>query len=150
MRVTRALVQVGTKAEALVAGVARRYGISHAALNALAVIEAADGPIPVGEVTARMHITTATTTVVIDTLERRGLVRRQPDPSDRRRVLVAITDDARALLDEVLPAIQQLTTATLRGIGDEELTALLDLLTTIDAALAAAPTDLSPPPARRH
>ena len=44
MRVMRELHLVGTKADALISGVARRYGLSHAALNALAVIEGAAGP----------------------------------------------------------------------------------------------------------
>src|SRR4051812_17163121 len=30
---------------------------------------------------------------VMDTLERRGLLRRQPDPDDRRRTIVEITDE---------------------------------------------------------
>ncbi len=37
---------VGSKADALVARIARRYGLSHAALNALAIIEGAGGPLP--------------------------------------------------------------------------------------------------------
>ena len=94
MRVMRQLHLVGTKADALIAGVARRYGLSHAALNALAVIEGAGGPLPAGEITAQMHISTATMTSILDTLERRGYVRRQPDPADRRRVLVDITPEA--------------------------------------------------------
>jgi DNA-binding MarR family transcriptional regulator len=62
------------KADAIIAGVARRYGLSHAALNALAVIEGAAGPLPAGEITAQMHISTATMTSILDTLERRGYV----------------------------------------------------------------------------
>ena len=71
MRVMRQLHLAGTKADALIAGVARRYGLSHAALNALAVIEGAGGPLPTGEVTAQMRISTATMTSILDTLERR-------------------------------------------------------------------------------
>jgi DNA-binding MarR family transcriptional regulator len=149
MQVMRQLVRVGATAEALIADVARRYGLSHAALNALAVIEAAGGPVPTGVVTAQMHITTATMTSVLDTLERRGYVRRESDPADRRRVLVDITAQAQAQLDELLPTVQQVVTATLTPLGDPALHALLDLLARTGDALDNVPTDLPPPPRRR-
>lgn len=149
MRVMRELHLAGTKADALISGVARRYGLSHAALNALAVIEGAAGPLPAGEITAQMHISTATMTSVLDTLERRGYVRRQPDPADRRRVLVDITPDAQALLDQVLPAVQQLVTATMGSLDDRALQALLDALAVANDTLDAAPRDLPLPAVRR-
>jgi DNA-binding MarR family transcriptional regulator len=149
MRVMRQLQRAGSKADALITGVARRYGLSHAALNALAVIEGAGGPLPAGEITAQMHISTATMTSILDTLERRGYVRRQPDPADRRRVLVDITPDAQALLGQVLPAVQQLVTATMSSLDDRALQALLDALAVANEALDAAPRDLPPPAARR-
>lgn len=149
MRVMRQLYQVGAKADALIARVARRYRLSHAALNALAVIEAAGGPVPAGQVSTQMHISTATMTSVLDTLERNGYIQRQPDPADRRRVLVDVTPAAQALLDEVLPAVQQLVTATLSPLGDRTLRTLLQALTAASDALDTAPDDL-PPPAARH
>jgi DNA-binding MarR family transcriptional regulator len=145
----RQLHLAGTKADALIAGVARRYGLSHAALNALAVIEGTGGPLPAGEITAQMHISTATMTSILDTLERRGYVRRQPDSTDRRRVLVDITPDAEALLDEVLPAVQQVVAETMSSLDDRALHAVLDALAVANDALDTAPRDLPPPAARR-
>jgi DNA-binding MarR family transcriptional regulator len=149
MRVMRQLQRAGAKADALITGVARRYRLSHAALNALAVIEGAGGPVPAGQVSAQMHISTATMTSVLDTLERNGYVHRHPDPADRRRVLVDITPAAQAVLDQVLPAVQQIVTATLSPLGDQVLHTLLDALDAANEALDAAPDDLPPPPARR-
>jgi DNA-binding MarR family transcriptional regulator len=147
--VTRRLYLVGAKVDALISKVGRRYGLSHAALNALAVIEAAGSSLPVGEVTAQMHVTRATMTSVLDTLERKGYVRRQPDPADRRRVLVDLTAEAEALLDEVLPAVQQVVAATMSGMDDQSLSQLLDAPDAAGAAIDAAPRDLPPPAARR-
>lgn len=149
MRVIRQLYLVGVKADALVSGVARRHGLSHAALNALAVIEAAGGPIPAGEVSTEMHITTATMTSVLDTLERKGYVRRQPDSEDRRRVLVTVTPDARAVLDRLLPELQQRLTAAMSALDDEALEGLLAALTVASDAIDIAPDDLPPPRPRR-
>jgi len=140
---------VGGRAEELVATVARRYGLSHAALNALAVIEGAGGPIPTGEISARMHITTGTMTSVLDTLERNDYIKRIADPNDRRRVLVDITPDAQAVLDQMLPEVQHVISAALANIDEDALEALLDALAAVSAAIAAMPDTLAPVAPRR-
>jgi DNA-binding MarR family transcriptional regulator len=145
----RALEVVGKEAEALVAAIPRRYGLSHAALNALAVIEGAGGPLPAGVVSARMHITTGTMTTVLDTLERNGYVCRFADPDDRRKVLVDITPAAQALLDQMLPAVQQVAQSVMGVLDDRALESLLETLATVRAAIDAAPDDLPPPAPRR-
>lgn len=145
----RQLEVVGGRVEQLVAGVARKYGLSHAALNALAVIEGAGGPIAAGEISARMHITTGTMTTVLDTLERNGYVQRLADPADRRRVLVDITPAAQSLLDQLLPAVQQMARAVMGTLDESTLAALLGTLAAVSAAVDAVPDDL-PTPARRR
>ena len=149
MRVLRQLYLAGIKVDGLVSTAARRSGLSHSALNALAVIEAGGGPLPVGQVTAQMHTTTATMTTVLDTLERKGFARRMPDATDRRKVLVEITPEGQAALDEVLPLVQQVGSAALTSFDDATLHDLLDSLTAVVEAIEAAPDEL-PPPARRR
>jgi len=133
----------------VVASVARRHGLSHAALNALAVIEGSGGPMAVGAVGAAMHITSGTMTSVLDTLERNGHVRRLTDPDDRRRVLVDVTPAAQEVLDLVLPEVVQTATAMLAGLEDAELHQFLETLARIRQAIAAVPGDLGPPAPRR-
>jgi len=148
-RALRELEVVGGKVDALVSGVARRYGLSHAALNALAVIEGAGGPVPTGEVSARMHITTGTMTTVLDTLDRKGYVHRLADPDDRRRVLVDITPDAQSVLDHMLPAVQQLANTVMAVFDEKTLQAVLETLAAISASIDNVPEDLPSPAARR-
>ncbi len=50
-----------------------------------------------GELAAAVGLTSAATTAMLDRLERKGLVRRVPDPGDRRSVLVEMTEGARRL-----------------------------------------------------
>ena len=147
----RQLRLAGTQVDALIANITRRYGLSSAAVNALAVIEGAGHAVPAGEVSAGMHITTATMTTVLDTLERKGYIRRQPDLADRRRVLIDITPDAQALLNRVLPEIQQLATATLSPLGDQALAACSTAWPPPTTPWRASPaTSLRLPPAGRH
>ena len=148
-RVIRELEEVGGLAEALVASVARRHGLSHAALNALAIIEGHGAPMPTGSVGARMHITTGSMTSVLDTLERNGHIERLADPDDRRRVLVDVTPTALAVLDGLLPEVVQATTAALAGFSDKELDDFLDTLDRVRHAIAAVPNALGPPAPRR-
>jgi DNA-binding MarR family transcriptional regulator len=148
-RALRELEVVGGKVEALVAGVARRYGLSHAALNALAVIEGNGAPLPAGEVSSRMHITSGTMTTVLDTLERKQYVKRLLDPTDRRRVLVDVTPAGQGLLDEMLPQVQQAATAVMSALGDELLVSLRAALAAVDDSLRALPDDLPRPQPRR-
>jgi len=144
-------------ADAMVAGLARAHGLSHAALNALAVIEGAGGPLPVGEVSARMHITTATMTSVLDTLERNGHVVRQANPDDRRSVLVDITPSAQAVLDRLLPEIQLAARSVFGDLDDAALQRFLDQLAVARSAIESfsgeAPSPavrVTPPSLRRH
>ena len=149
-RALRQLEVVGGKVEALISDVARRHGLSHAALNALAVIEGAGGPVPTGEVSARMHITSGTMTTVLDTLERNGYVRRLADPDDRRRVLVDVTPAAQSVLDRMLPDVQQMAHTVMRVFDDKTLQALLSTLEAISSSVDNVPEELPAPAPRRR
>lgn len=52
----------------------------------------------------RTGVTRATMTGLVDTLERDGLVSREPDPKDRRMMSVVITPRGERLLRKILPA----------------------------------------------
>ena len=128
----------------------RRYGLSHAALNALAVIEGEGKPMLTGEVAVRMHITSGTVTSLLDNLERKQYVVRSSDRDDRRRVLVDITPAAQQLLDQALPAIQQVALRLVDRIGPERQQLLLDILGEIRRAAAELPDELPEPLPRQR
>jgi DNA-binding MarR family transcriptional regulator len=52
----------------------------------------------------RLRIAARSTTEVIDALEARGLVGRQPDPQDRRATLVDLTERGTGMLDAIRAA----------------------------------------------
>jgi DNA-binding MarR family transcriptional regulator len=51
------------------------------------------GPITAGQMSKLTGLTTGAITGVIDRLEKAGFVRRQPDPKDRRKVVIAPLPD---------------------------------------------------------
>jgi DNA-binding MarR family transcriptional regulator len=114
------------------------------------VIEGEGQPMLTGEVAGRMHITSGTVTSLLDNLERKDYVVRSADADDRRRVLVDITPAAQAVLDEVLPAIQQVSRRIFDGIGIQRQQALLDILGDVRAAIAELPDELPAPRPRRR
>lgn len=73
-------------------------------------------------------VTRATMTGLIDTLERDGLVRREPNPDDRRMMSVELTPAGDAFIRQMLPAHFQLMAALMQPLSIEERKTLVGLL----------------------
>jgi DNA-binding MarR family transcriptional regulator len=56
------------------------------------------------ELSERLRIAPRSATEVIDDLEGKALVRRTPDPGDRRATLIEVTEDGRALSQQIRSA----------------------------------------------
>ena len=127
----QAMRNVVRLSDVLVGAVNRRlgdHGLHLATAQALSVLEGADHPLTPNQIGEHLHLTSGTVTTVIDSLEKRGLVERSPHPEDRRKVLVSITKDGRALVDRYLPEAVAIQTAMLAGLDDDELGTLNELL----------------------
>ncbi|MFI5100598.1 MAG: MarR family transcriptional regulator [Actinomycetes bacterium] len=74
-------------------------GLTLTQLSALGTLNR-HGPCTPGELAAHEKVQPPSMTRVLSHLEERGLVARAAHPTDRRQVLVALTDDARALVAE--------------------------------------------------
>jgi MarR family transcriptional regulator, transcriptional regulator for hemolysin len=83
---------------------------------------------------------------VVDQLEARGLIERQPNPADRRVWLVAITDRGRGLAAEISEVDAVLRAELRRGIGREERQALAWVMTRLQQNLQSAITSPSGTP----
>ena len=76
------------------------WGINPSHGRALSVI-GRHGPMRLSELSDHLRIAARSSTEVADALEDRGLVRRRPDPGDRRATLVELTDEGAELLQAV-------------------------------------------------
>ena len=74
----------------------RESGLTPPQFFVLSLLSNSDGR-PLGELAAISSCTRATMTGIADTLERKGLIRRGPNPDDRRGTLVWLTDQGRDL-----------------------------------------------------
>ncbi len=79
---------------------AREAGLTAQQHQALLAIKGFPGRerITIGELAERLHLRHHSTVGLVDRLVRRGLLRRQRDALDRRRVVVGVTAQARELL----------------------------------------------------
>ena len=86
------------------------------------------GPMAPSEIGDRLIVTRATVTGLVDSLERRGLVRRTPHPSDRRSLIVEITPDGLKVLAQVRATVHRQEKAWMSALSDADLRKLINLL----------------------
>ncbi|KJR49277.1 Transcriptional regulator, MarR family [Desulfosporosinus sp. I2] len=72
-----------------------------------------------------------TITRILDKLERRGLIRRQTDSTDRRVSLIYLTTEGLEIRDFLTPLAQQALEQALQGFSDQEKVELKNLLNRI-------------------
>lgn len=119
--------------------------LSATSCQVLAVLDGAGEPLAPGVIAERLLITTGTITSLIDTLERRDLVRRGPHPEDRRKILVAITDAGQQIVDRVLPRIHAASRDVYAALNESDRRHLVRLLGQVQRRLAELATQPVPP-----
>jgi DNA-binding MarR family transcriptional regulator len=86
-----------------------------------------DNPVPMSEVARWLACDASNVTGIVDRLEARGLIERRAAPHDRRVKMLALTEDGRAVRDE-LEARMAVPPAELAGLSAVDRRALRDIL----------------------
>ncbi len=86
------------------------------------------GAMSPSELGERLIVTRATVTGVVDSLERRGYVRRSPNPSDRRGVIVELTPAGLDVVSRVRTLIHQHERDWMSALSDGELAVYISLM----------------------
>ena len=86
------------------------------------------GPLSPSELGEHLIVTRATVTGVVDSLERRGLVRRSPNPADRRGIIVELTPEGLDAVARVRTLIHRHERDWMSVLSDEELRAYIALM----------------------
>jgi DNA-binding MarR family transcriptional regulator len=89
-----------------------------------------------------IRLTPAAVTTLLDRLEKRGYVRRQADPTDRRKVLVVAAEAALALARDVYGPMAKAGAAMLDEFGLDELKVMQRMVAAAMALQQAAAADL--------
>ncbi len=98
-----------------------RWDISPSQSRVLLVL-ARHGQIRLSELSDHLRIAPRSTTEVVDALQDKGLLERQPDPSDRRATLATLTEPGRTIVAELQRARSSNTAALFAPLstGDQE------------------------------
>ncbi|MEU6180781.1 MarR family winged helix-turn-helix transcriptional regulator [Streptomyces coeruleorubidus] len=122
-RLSRAMGERAEKAYA-------RFGIGRGEFDVLATLRRAGEPYTLSprQLSATLMLTTGGMTGRLDKLERAGLLRRSPDPHDRRGLKVTLTDKGLGLIDEAVGAGLAVQTEALSGLDAERAGQLAELL----------------------
>lgn len=91
--------------------------------------------VPLSKICEEMVADNSNLTRLVDRLEARGLVRRAPDPRDRRVTLVQLTPEGKALIDELRPRHRLYVEQRMSHLSPEELAALHSAMATLYDAL---------------
>lgn len=75
-----------------------------------------------------MMVSSATMTHRLDKLEKRGLVKREPDPTDRRGVIAKLTPAGKRLIDRAAESHTRMEAGLLAGLTKKDTAELIRLL----------------------
>ncbi len=117
----------------------REHGVTPGQFPVLLCLWEQDG-LTQRELYERVHIEQATMSNTLKRMERDGLVKRTPDPQDRRASRIMLTAKAKKLEDPLTAAAKTVNKQGLGKLKKKERKTLMDFL-------EAAIENLSPPPA---
>jgi DNA-binding MarR family transcriptional regulator len=98
MAIVTSIMRVHQLLLSRVDAVLRPFGLSFARYEVLMLLSfSRTGALPLGKISARLQVQAGAVTNAINRLERQGLVRRRPHPTDRRATLAVITRRGRSV-----------------------------------------------------
>jgi DNA-binding MarR family transcriptional regulator len=111
------------------------FGLSPSSALALGILVDAKTPLPPNEIAKRMIISRATVTGLLDSLERRGYVRREPHSSDRRMLFIEPTESGCRVAQEFRLVVHHHQKEWLAALSETEQRQLIDVLHRLESVL---------------
>jgi DNA-binding MarR family transcriptional regulator len=108
--------------------VANVAGIANSDLECMDILYL-EGRVTAGRLAEVTGLTTGAITGVVDRLEKAGLVRRERDEKDRRKVFIAVVPEAAMKIGQLYVPLQQAMEKVFGAYSDEELRLLLRFAT---------------------
>jgi DNA-binding MarR family transcriptional regulator len=114
-----------------------REGASLARTRVLLMIQRR-GPVKASDIAELFGLAPRTVTDTLDGMERQGLIRREPDPKDRRAKRILITEAGQQAVAATEPIRRELISQVMGSLTGEERKALSSILGKLDAAVVVA------------
>lgn len=122
------LARTGDLVVGRVAAALQPLDVSPAGGLVLGILKDAGRPCPPNYISERLIVSRATVTGVLDTLVKRGFVRREPHPTDRRMVLVHLTKAGGRMADRVRNTVHRGEAEWMGSLDERERAHLTELL----------------------
>lgn len=90
------------------------------------------GDLTINEIIDSILSTSGNMTVVINNLEKDGMIERHPNPNDKRSCIIAITQKGREKIEEIFPRHVEDLAESFAGLKEEEKEMLVQLLKKIE------------------
>jgi DNA-binding MarR family transcriptional regulator len=119
-----------------IAGLVEPFGLSPSSGLALGILADAETPLPPNKIAERLIISRATVTGLLDSLEKRGYVQRLPHATDRRMLLIELTESGRRVAQEFRQVVHQHEKGWQTDFTQEEQEQLIGLLQRLQTTLA--------------
>ena len=119
-------------------------GLTMTQLRLMLTLLQEDG-ISMGNLAQRMDLSPSAMTGVIDRLSKIRLIRRKPDPEDRRVARICLTEEGRALSAEIDATGRALVTTVVQELGRGKVETFIEALNEfLKAAKAVGDVEISP------
>ncbi len=126
-RIVEAILYLYTEGRRVTKEIARHYGLTGPQVTAVKMLESL-GDLSLSALSARMSAKNSTVTGIVDRMERDGLVQRLRSETDRRVVLIRLTDEGAALAEKIPLESMQIFTTALGSLTTDEREQLTQLL----------------------
>jgi DNA-binding MarR family transcriptional regulator len=136
-RISYVVARLERAIRAAIAERVRPYGLTTLQYTTLSVLGLRGQPLSNAQLARRAYMTPQSMIEVIDALEKKGLIRRNPHPNHRRVYPAALTAKGRRVLAACDAAIDEMEEELLRELDDDERAALLSSLKACVRALHA-------------
>ncbi len=121
---SKLLVEFFEKFSSWETGVVRGKPLTLSQIHAVEILNS-QGALKMKELAEKMGVTTGTLTVLVDRLEKAGLVERRPHETDRRSIRVLLTDKGLSLAQEHHKLHRRLTQELTSSMSKEEISSLV-------------------------
>lgn len=132
----------------VLAGISERvrpHGLTTLQFTTLSILSRHGAPLSTSQLARRAFMTPQSMSEVTHALERKGLIKRNPDPNHRRTLPASLTPKGRGVLAACEEAVSEFEDSMLEGFSEKDRAAFLDMVKAAVRNLGGGfPTDETP------
>ncbi|MDR0851023.1 MAG: MarR family transcriptional regulator [Clostridiales Family XIII bacterium] len=98
----------------------RLQRLSKGEMFTMMLLSEKSSPITAGDICTAMNVSSARLSAILEKLEKKGIVERHIDETDRRKASVFITEDGRRFITAEKDAMNQIVAASFQKIGERD------------------------------